>query len=511
MLRPFLLVVGALCLALPRGGSAQALSIASVRQAAEPTPPSETAAIEVTVQNDGAERQPGFAVQIVVQGVVRGSYRGGRPIVAPGRPQTVSVAVDRARIRFGDQASLDAEVILRGPDGRGPELDRQAFQLRSATAPPPSSGIAPMILTTVPMVFDAFEAMPVWRIQLRVTTCDVEGAETFGPASVTFAPAGLSLGSGNVRVAGPGQRSRGAATATARPSDPFWLDLPGADRQRGATDTYELVLEGIQRVSDIQHIEIASSTEDDWCIKHVALGLNARADGTPETVFETDFGRGVWIRSARASNRTVMVATSEDLRASPTWNLDGPRAALTGAPEVISVATLSRIIGGILGNALGRRGELEAYDWARDARVPFWTDDDPRPNAAVIRTDLVTVEERAILRDRRRSVELSMTLVATCEGGRLRLDVENVVLERARNWGALFNPLVHLGASIRLGLNPRNVGNPEAAGREIDHATQGGSSTASAPRTSGGAPCEGDVRFTRLSPDQRLRLFPPSR
>ena len=506
MRRLLLFASGVLAFALARGSEAQPLHFESVEQAYEAD---ETAYVRVVVRNGGSELQPGFAVQIVVNDVVRGSFRGARPVVAPRQTQEIAVPVNRSRFSFGGAPSVEAVAILRGPDGRGPELDRQTFTLYADSVPPEagSAGAAPPLaipILTVPIQIDSFEAMPVWRLQLTTTTCGDEEAGTTGDVWVRFAPPPeVSVGSGEVRVRRPGQ-PRETDTPAPRASQLFVLNGPGLDTSPGATHTFDVVLPGIRRVSDIQHIEIGTQSDDDWCLSSVELRVNARGDGQPrsgrsasgEVVFAKQFRGGTWIRNERAANRSVVVATSEELRASPTWNLEGTRSRLAEAPRRFSGGAVASVIAGILGDAMSPRGELSAYDWNRRQRsgTPWVRIDgtaDPRPNAAVVSASLSTVEKRRVLRDRVRQVDLRMTLVATCPSGRLRLDVESGTLEGRRNIAAFFNPLNHFGGALSATRAVRNSG--------------GRSGTFADGEAGGGAPCDGMPRFQR---DGTLILFP---
>jgi hypothetical protein len=129
----------------------------------------------------------------------------------------------------------------------------------------------------------------IWRVQVRVTTGDVDHGDTEDDVQVG--------------VEGPVNGHSGGST---------WLDADIDDFERGRTNYYDLVnLEGIETLDDIESIQLFKPGPDDWCVSNVALLVN------DAPVFATNFADGCqWVN--RGATETVQIG-HEALRAYPLW------------------------------------------------------------------------------------------------------------------------------------------------------------------------------------------------
>jgi hypothetical protein len=136
---------------------------------------------------------------------------------------------------------------------------------------------------------DGLGLRPLWRVQLRITTADVAGADTDDEV--------------RIGVHGPVNGHSGGGT---------WLDWARDDFERGAVENYDLVnLAGIKDLGDIEGLEIYKPGSDDWCLANVTLLVNDAA------VFSTGFGDPCrWINQGG----TELVQISHDqLHGYPLW------------------------------------------------------------------------------------------------------------------------------------------------------------------------------------------------
>jgi PLAT/LH2 domain len=159
----------------------------------------------------------------------------------------------------------------------------------------------------------AVETMPLWRLQVRITTGDNTSAGTTGKPALRFN--GTSTG---VRTLNP-------------PSNSVF--------QRGATALYDLRL--FATPSQLTMLRIGIAGTDDWCIKKTELIFNGRVAFAQDAVP----GGGC----AAVSAGTYLEYTSAALRANPAWVAYGTPPAL---PSGLTATSLNRIVTGVTGSAM---------------------------------------------------------------------------------------------------------------------------------------------------------------
>jgi hypothetical protein len=142
---------------------------------------------------------------------------------------------------------------------------------------------------------------PITRLQLRLTTANVSGADTKGPVAVD--------------LSGPTQGAGATSYVNPAPAHTFG---------RGTTSNYDLVeLGSITNLNDLEQMTIWKPGGDDWCLQNAVL----LADNQP--VFSTAFSTCQWISAPQSSQPGVTI-THAMLRAFPLWSqFKGPQVTVT--------------------------------------------------------------------------------------------------------------------------------------------------------------------------------------
>ena len=148
------------------------------------------------------------------------------------------------------------------------------------------------------------EQQPVYRVQVRLFTADVEDAGTDDDVVVSLNPANAT-----------------------------WLDSPGDDFERGRNRRYDLFPNGVSRFDDIDWLTITKTGSDGWCISRIELLVNNPADA----VFSRTFGPCRWLDNDGGHTRNLRISHTE-LRQGSDWDDYGqsPLSLNMEASEVIS-------------------------------------------------------------------------------------------------------------------------------------------------------------------------------
>ncbi len=167
--------------------------------------------------------------------------------------------------------------------------------------------------------FASVEDVPLWLIELEVTTANVDDAGSDDPVALRM-------------------RTRDGGTVD--------LDLGGDDRERGATQRYIVNPWSVRSIRDIEQLELYKSGDDGWAITSVALRVN----GDSNPIFQRTFSSPMWLDNDDGHARNVVMGGAE-LRAHPGWSLSG-HPAMVQPPTEISGLLLERMIEGAMGDAL---------------------------------------------------------------------------------------------------------------------------------------------------------------
>jgi hypothetical protein len=180
------------------------------------------------------------------------------------------------------------------------------------------------------------ENLPVYRVQLRTTTCNLPGAGTDNAVEVRL-----------------------------NPSNSTWLDYSHDDFERGASFTYDLGLENVDFLDDISMLRVSKTGSDVWCLRRLELYVN---NGL---IFERSYAAsGRWLGGAR--NRTLSIS-GEQLRRSRSWAAYRPSLP----PDRIARDELESRIESAVGDALHgqkvtwRRLRRSALELTRAGRLTY--------------------------------------------------------------------------------------------------------------------------------------------
>lgn len=124
------------------------------------------------------------------------------------------------------------------------------------------------------------------------------------------------------------------------PNHQTWLDYAQNDFEQGDHSSYDLTLEGIQDIGDIQYIKIGKVGDDGWCLDRLTMHIN------DTWVFDTSFApAGKWIDLPRP-NDTLHISYAR-LRGQQRW-----RSASFFPPPQLSEKDMESIVQATVGNKL---------------------------------------------------------------------------------------------------------------------------------------------------------------
>jgi hypothetical protein len=155
-----------------------------------------------------------------------------------------------------------------------------------------------------------------------------------------------------------------------------WLDYGRDDFERGDEFTYELSLEdifdGIQDLSEINHIYLLKPGSDGWCIESVALladTLNGVDNGVE--IFTQDFGTTSSTCRWLDGQQNYLVIGRDTLRAHPLWQAYQQPVP----PLALHPIDLERRIEGTVGDIIHDGTYVDAFPLYMGTLDVSWTDD----------------------------------------------------------------------------------------------------------------------------------------
>jgi PLAT/LH2 domain len=154
------------------------------------------------------------------------------------------------------------------------------------------------------------ETAKIWRVQMRIQTADVDDAGTDDDVSI-------GLNSGNKT----------------------WLDYGRDDFPRNNTFTYDLNLENISHISDLDYIIIRKEGDDGLCLKSFTLLINGRVIYTH--VFS---GSGHWL-DTESGYSPYFTVTGSAMRQDDSWRAYTQPAPPTVIPRAETVSRIEGMVG----------------------------------------------------------------------------------------------------------------------------------------------------------------------
>ena len=189
-----------------------------------------------------------------------------------------------------------------------------------------------LLMTTSAVWATPSETAPIWRVQLRVQVASVGDAGTDDGLRVQ-----LNANNGT------------------------WLDTGRDDFERASIFTYDLKLDGLNRISDLQYLYLSKGGSDGLALKSFTLYVNGRA------IYTQVFATAHWLDNEDGHYRTYYVP-SGTLRADDSWRAyTQPFPPLT----ISHLETESRITG-MLGDMMHDNrlawGPKHGRDWVEVTR-----------------------------------------------------------------------------------------------------------------------------------------------
>jgi hypothetical protein len=173
-----------------------------------------------------------------------------------------------------------------------------------------------------------FDDVPIYRIQLKVKTNNIENAATDSPVWIKF--------------------KSGEA--------PYFLNNSGDDREKSKVDVYDIIAPYIQKIRDIQMIHIEIDGTDGWNLTEVELLVNN------VTFFKKTYGNGgQWLDRNNKKYRQSLAFNQNTIRNNNPYfgfertNVSGGtnrNIQIMQPPTMIKAEMIKSLIEGTVGNAL---------------------------------------------------------------------------------------------------------------------------------------------------------------
>lgn len=358
-------------------------------------------------------------------GVLTGGGGGGLPPEEPGYPPRnpiitgpVSRTTTALTVRLIDKSLYEQGYELyRGPSQNGPWTVVAFLNPFTGQFDFPDSGLSPDTQYCYRLrAFNAFgesfssgncfstlDGRSVRRVQLRLVTANVEDAGTNDSV--------------RVQLNGPNLT---------------WVDYGRDDFERNDDFTYDLLLDGVSDLADINAIYIHKEGTDGWCLKSLALLVNSKEEN-PIEIYNQDFGSTAagcqWIDKASGQNEYYNVSRST-LRAHPLWqNFQQP--PLQNALGMLRHELESRIeslVGDQLHGTDAHWGDLDGEGYVEVSKK-----DD---QAVHVTLDLVA--EVPLTRDPEVNLSFDLRFAGSCTDGQtplqLHITAENVDPHADADW-----------------------------------------------------------------------------
>jgi len=245
-----------------------------------------------------------------------------------------------------------------------------------------------LLAVTGPAFATPAENAPIWRAQITLTTADVGDAGTDDTLSV--------------RLGG---------------SNKTWLDYGRDDFPRNNTFTYDLNLENLRVISDLDFITISKTGDDGVCLKWFTLLINGRV------IYRHVFpGSGHWLDTESGDSPTYHISGST-LRQNDSWLA----YAQPPAPLGISHAETESRIEGMVGHFItGNR-----LDWGPKYGRAYV---EVARKANAVNTLHVDLDLHADVPGFDPEVDVDFDIQVRCVNEQITLRVLNVKVDVDSNW-----------------------------------------------------------------------------
>lgn len=233
----------------------------------------------------------------------------------------------------------------------------------------------------------AFNDIPIWRLQLKVTT---DGRENAGTDDEVFV------------------RLRNNASI-------YYLDRAGDDRERNKTNIYDIVDPGIRTIDDIKMLMLSIKGDDGWCVKSIELKVNNW--GAP--IFRKSFNSCKWLDNGKGKTPTIVISGRE-LRAHQNWRYNSLNRAIWLPPSVIKKQMLEEIVESYVGHMMNEEPELKHLEYGKKYGRAYVEAKPVSGNKLHFDLDLAYTKGVDL------ETDVDFDMIVLCQNNKLSLQVENV-------------------------------------------------------------------------------------
>lgn len=163
-----------------------------------------------------------------------------------------------------------------------------------------------------------FENVTIFRLQIRVKTMFLDGAKTDDPVSIRLN----------------------------NKDKEYFLNKPGNDREKGATNTYEIVSPNINKIKDIQFISLKIHGKDGWNIQNVELLVNNKR------IYVRKFPNGYWLDKGNKKRKDTFYVPVREMRKHENYRYTNSTKNFWKSPEMIPKWVIDRTVASVVGNLL---------------------------------------------------------------------------------------------------------------------------------------------------------------
>ena len=249
----------------------------------------------------------------------------------------------------------------------------------------------PLIASTVLIpTKPAFEQIAIHRIQLRLTTANVSGANN----------------------------DQGVCVQMNAADENFYLHRGMDNFENRHTDTYDVLSRHINFIKDIQFIKLGVKGSDNWRMQKLELLLNDCAF----PVFVKDFG----VNGTNITLDQPLTIASQVLRQAAGWNYNNNNTQIHLLPAILPKAKLLSLMEAAIGNQIQHTSNLEWGNysgidtrWGPVVEVSY-------KNANTLTFDLDLQKQ---VDGPNPEVDINFDLEFKCINGHIRFEVKNVTYD----------------------------------------------------------------------------------
>lgn len=282
-------------------------------------------------------------------------------------------------------------------------------KISSTASEPRPLNVVPLFSTSVPT---SFEDITIYRISLKVFTCNKEDAGTDGGVYVQMS-----------------DRDKR-----------FYLNKSLNDFRQGKNDTYDIVSEAIKKIGDIKFIKLGLRGDDGVCFQKIELFLNNNAS----PVFSKSFSGG----GKTIDNSQSFTIPGNELRRYSGWALTPAHQTLMNPPGRISKSMILSLVECSIGNQLNH---VSGFSWGEKVKWGPNTKFGPAVEIKFVnnRTLHFDLDLQRKLHGPNPEADIDFDLVFNCNNGIIKTEVKNV--KYGTNWVGDLQAFLREEVSILLG------------------------------------------------------------